>query len=81
MWAPPPPPPAFAKTDLKPGQAKNVEVTIDPRLLATYEAAGNHWHIRAGNYQLMLGDASDAQMQSVEVQLPDAVWSAAIPRS
>jgi beta-glucosidase len=72
---------AFAKADLKPGQAKNIEVTIDPRLLATYEAAGNHWHIRAGSYQLMLGDASDAQMQSVDVQLPEIVWSAAIPQS
>ena len=30
---------AFAKTDLKPGQRKPVELKIDPRLLATYEAA------------------------------------------
>jgi beta-glucosidase len=68
---------AFAKADLKPGQSSKVEVTIDPRLLATYEAAGDRWHIRAGDYRVMLGDASDAQMQSVEVPLADAVWSAA----
>jgi len=68
---------AFAKADLKPGQSKTIAVTVDPRLLATYEAAANSWHIRAGDYRLMLGDASDAQMESVSVTLPDAVWSAA----
>lgn len=68
---------AFAKADLKPRQTKAIEVTVDPRLLATYEAAGNNWHIRAGDYRLMLGDAVDAQMQSVSVMLPDTVWSAA----
>jgi len=67
---------AFAKADLKPGQSKRFELTVDPRLLAIYEAAGNNWHIKAGAYRLMLGDASDAQMQSVEVTMPDSVWSA-----
>ena len=68
----------FAKADLRPGQTRTIKVTIDPRLLATYEAAGNHWHIRAGNYRVSLGDSSDAQMQSVEIPLPDATWSASI---
>ncbi|HET7597573.1 MAG TPA: glycoside hydrolase family 3 C-terminal domain-containing protein, partial [Burkholderiales bacterium] len=71
---------AFAKADLKPGQSKAIEVTVDPRLLATYEAAGNNWHIRAGDYRLMLGQASDGQMQSVDVELPDSVWSASVTR-
>ena len=68
---------AFAKIDLKPGQTKTVDLTVDPRLLATYEAAGNNWHVHAGDYRLMVGEASDAQMQTVTVTLPDAVWSAA----
>jgi beta-glucosidase len=67
---------AFAKADLKPGQKQAIEVAVDPRLLATYEAAGNNWHIRAGEYRLMLGDSSDAAMQSASVTLADAVWSA-----
>jgi len=66
----------FAKADLKPGQSKVIEVTIDPRLLATYEAAGNRWHIRAGDYRVMLSDSSDGEMQVVDVPMPDAVWSA-----
>jgi beta-glucosidase len=69
---------AFAKAELKPGQSKRIEVTIDPRLLATYEAAGDNWHIKAGTYRLMLGEASDALSQSAEVILPDTVWSAVI---
>ncbi len=68
---------AFAKVDLKAGQAKTIEVTIDPRLLAVYEAAGNNWHIRGGDYRLTLGQASDGEMQSLEISLPDSSWSAA----
>jgi beta-glucosidase len=67
---------AFAKADLKPGQSKHIEVTVDPRLLATYEAANNNWHIKAGSYRLLLGQSSDGEMQSVDVTLPDAVWPA-----
>jgi beta-glucosidase len=68
---------AFAKVALEPGQARSVELNVDPRLLATYEAAGNNWHIRAGDYRLMLGGGSDATSQNVTVHLEDAVWSAA----
>ena len=67
---------AFAKSDLKSGQTKDVELSVDPRLLATYEAANNNWHIKAGSYRIMVGQASDGQMQTAEVALPDTVWSA-----
>jgi beta-glucosidase len=69
---------AFAKAELKPRQTKTIELTVDPRLLATYEAAGDNWHIRAGDYRLMLGRASDDLVQAVSVTLPDAVWSASV---
>lgn len=67
---------AFAKTELKPSKARQIELNVDPRLLATYEAANNNWHIKAGTYRVMVGPASDADMQSVDVTLPDSVWSA-----
>lgn len=67
---------AFTKTDLKPGRSKVIELTVDPRLLATYEAAGNNWHIRAADYRVVLGEASDTLIESVTVKLPDTVWSA-----
>ena len=59
------------------GKSQRVELTVDPRLLATYEAANNNWHIKAGEYRLLLGDAADAKMQSVSVTLTDSLWSAA----
>ena len=68
----------FAKADLEPGKSKTIEVTVDPRLLATYEAAGDNWHIHAGTYRVKLGDASDDLTQSVSVTLPDSVWSASV---
>ena len=67
---------AFAKVDLQPGQAKPVDLIVDPRLLATYEAAGDNWHIRAGDYRLILVDGSPAASQEMTVHLPDAVWPA-----
>ncbi|MEA3057342.1 MAG: beta-glucosidase [Sphingomonadales bacterium] len=69
---------AFAKVDLKRGQSKRIEALVDPRLLATYEAAGNNWHIRPGEYRLTLGGASDDLAQTVSVTLPDALWSASV---
>ncbi len=49
---------------------------IDPRLLATYEAADNSWRIHAGTYHVLFGQASDDLPVSVDVMLPDLVWSA-----
>jgi len=67
---------AFAKADLKPGRSKRIELTIDPRLLAIYEAANNNWHIKGGTYRLMVGPASDSPMQTTDIALPDNLWSA-----
>jgi len=50
---------------------------VDPRLLATYEAAGNNWHIRGGEYDLSIGDSAATLVHSVRVTLPDSIWSAA----
>jgi beta-glucosidase len=67
---------AFAKAELKPGKSRRIELTVDPRLLATYEAARNNWRIKAGTYRLMVGEASDAPMQATEIALAESVWSA-----
>jgi beta-glucosidase len=69
---------AFAKADLKPGRASRVELTVDPRLLATYEAAGNNWHIHGGDYELWVGEFASTPSQSVGVTLQDSIWSASV---
>src|SRR5947209_877451 len=69
----------FAKQSLSPGESKSVEVVVDPRLLATYQAAGNRWAIKAGEYRVMLGQASDDLPLVAKVSLPAMSWSAAHP--
>ena len=71
---------AFAKAELKPGQSKHLELSIDPRLFATYEAAGNNWRTSAGVYRLTLSEASDDLAQSVELTFAGDVWSASHAR-
>jgi len=68
---------AFAKADLGPGRSEHFELTVDPRLLATYEAADDKWHIRAGEYDFLIGESAAAPTQSVKLVLPDTTWSAA----
>lgn len=67
---------AFAKAPLEPGQSRRVELTIDPRLLATYQAAGNRWTIKAGTYHVRLGQASDDLPVEADIDLPAMSWSA-----
>jgi len=54
---------------------------VDPRLLATYEAAHNSWRIKAGTYRLTVGDASDAPMLTTEIAFPASIWSASNGRA
>jgi beta-glucosidase len=67
---------AFAKADLKPGQAKTFDLVVDRRLLATYLAAGDTWRVAAGTYRVLLGQASDALPVNADVALPAMSWSA-----
>ena len=72
---------AFAKAELKPGKSQRIEMVVDPRLLATYEAAHNSWRIKAGTYRLTVGDASDAPMLTTEIAFPASIWSASNGRA
>jgi beta-glucosidase len=68
---------AFHKDAVAPGATSAAfSQTVDPRLLATYEAADNSWHVKAGTYHLLFGQASDDLPLSVDVTLSDMTWSA-----
>ncbi len=66
----------FKKIDLAPGSSQTFMLKVDPRLLATWEAADNSWHIKAGTYHVLLGQAADDLPVSIDVTLTDKVWSA-----
>jgi beta-glucosidase len=60
---------AFKKVDLAPGQSTRVTLSVDPRLLATFDEKRNSWNIRAGTYRVMLATSSRDIVQTVPVSL------------
>lgn len=61
----------FAKLSLAPGEAKQASVTIDPRLLATWDQARHGWHIAAGSYRVTLATSAIDPGESVTVRLAE----------
>lgn len=45
----------WSKVTLAPGQSRQVRITIDPRLLAQFDAAHQLWKIAPGAYRIALG--------------------------
>ena len=48
----------FKKVDLAPGASTSVSVTVDPRLLATFDSKAKAWTIAAGASEVSLGASS-----------------------
>jgi beta-glucosidase len=45
----------WGRVDLKPGENQQVTVSIDPRLLATFDETARRWRIKSGQYRLTAG--------------------------
>jgi beta-glucosidase len=60
----------FQKVDLAPGAARSVGVTIDPRLLATFDNASQQWRIAPGAYQILVGESARDIRGTATVTLP-----------
>ncbi|MDT8759144.1 glycoside hydrolase family 3 C-terminal domain-containing protein [Sphingomonas psychrotolerans] len=48
----------FRKLDLAPGRSQQVSLTIDPRLLASYDEPACCWRVAPGSYRFTLGGSS-----------------------
>ena len=59
----------WSKLDLKPGEARRVSFTADPRLLATFDSAADLWRVADGNYTVSLGSSSADISASTSVHL------------
>jgi beta-glucosidase len=59
----------WQKVDLAPGQSKTVSVSIDPRLLATFNGDSHRWEIAGGDYKVMLAHSAGAIDQTVTVHI------------
>jgi beta-glucosidase len=59
----------FRKVMLAPGASQRVTLSIDPRLLATWDVPSHSWKIRAGTYQVTLGASARETSATVQVKV------------
>lgn len=65
----------FSKVSLAAGARATAGVTVDPRLLASFDSASKRWIVAAGDYRVTLAaHARDAQASSVVVHLDAASY-------
>jgi beta-glucosidase len=60
------------RVDLEPGEHREVAVSIDPRLLATFDQGARRWRIRAGAYQVIAGFDSQHRELTADFELQPA---------
>jgi beta-glucosidase len=59
----------FERVRLKPGEARQVTVTADPRLLARFDGKAGQWRIAKGSYRVALGKSADDLALTAEAPL------------
>jgi beta-glucosidase len=60
------------RIDLKAGEERQVTVSLDPRLLATFDEDGRKWRIHPGAYQLTAGFDSQQRRLAANFELQSA---------
>jgi beta-glucosidase len=60
----------WRKIGLEPGANGDVELRVDPRVLAVFSEADNAWHVTAGEYRVVLGESSADVKLETTVTLP-----------
>ena len=63
----------FRKLELAPGQSAQVEIPIDPRLLAHWDTTARAWRLDPGTYALALADAADEPRLTATIDLRSRV--------
>jgi beta-glucosidase len=61
----------WRKVDLPPGASADVELRVDPRLLALYSEAGGGWRIAPGAYKILLGSSASRIDLETSVRLAE----------
>ena len=49
----------FQKVSLKPGESRDVTITIDSQALSYYDEATSSWKAEPGKFEALVGNASD----------------------
>lgn len=66
----------WRKTTLASGGSSTVSLTIDPRLLATFNERARQWRIASGDYRVMLATSARDIRETVIVRLPARAFPA-----
>jgi beta-glucosidase len=59
----------WSKVSLAPGGSAALSITVDPRLLATFDESSASWRIASGEYEIWLGESSADTGLSTRVRL------------
>lgn len=59
----------FDRVNLQPQESREVSLTVDPRLLASFDGDKQQWQIDGGTYTISLSDAADAIVETAETTL------------
>jgi beta-glucosidase len=49
----------FERVVLEPGESREVTITADPRLLASFDSTEGRWRIAQGTYRVALGKSAN----------------------
>jgi beta-glucosidase len=60
----------WAKVSLAPNDSAALSITVDPRLLATFDVARQRWRTASGTYEVWLGNSAADTRLSAAVRLP-----------
>lgn len=61
---------AFQKVELKPGESSKVNLSVDPRLLASYQSKTKTWKIAPGQYEVILAKSATEPQSRVKLKIP-----------
>jgi beta-glucosidase len=62
----------WSKVELAPGEERRVSVSVDPRLLATFDETARCWRIRGGDYRMTAGFDAGRREESANFSVPPA---------
>ncbi|WAC46858.1 glycoside hydrolase family 3 C-terminal domain-containing protein [Asticcacaulis sp. SL142] len=65
----------FTSTELKVGESKTLSLTVDPRLISTFDPKNNRWSIKGGTYKVMTGDSATRITNTTTVTLDQQTLS------
>lgn len=59
----------WKRVTLAPGESQTVTVSIDPRVLQTYDESASRWNLASGDYEVLVGAASDNTPLTATLQI------------